>query len=363
MRVIIVYASAGAGHKTAAEAIYNHLKEYRKDIQVDLADILDKSHIFFKASYCYGYSFLINYAPILWRLGFWATDSKVLRPFTRAIASFLNRLNTRVFTKFLLRENPHCIISTHFLSSEICAYLKRKKKISSKVVTVITDFGVHPFWISEGTDLYIAASDFTKEILTDEGVKESAVRVLGIPVNTKFLEKFNKAGLLVKFNLAKNKFTVLVVTGSFGMGPIEEIADALYQQAQILVVCAKNKKLFEILKRKNYPSVRVFGFIDNIQELMAVSDVIITKPGGLSIVESLVMGLLPIFIVPIPGQETENIKVLAKYGLDLETRDVHQIKERVLYFRDHPDKLKELKEVIDRIKKPFAVRDICDVIC
>lgn len=363
MRVIIVYASAGAGHKTAAEAICNHLKGYRKDARIQLVDVLDKSNDFFKSSYRNGYTFLVNYSPTLWRLGFWATSSKYLRPVSRAIVSFFNRINTRAFTKYLLNENPDCIISTHFLSSEISAQLKKIRKINSKVVTVITDFGVHPFWISAGTDLYIVASDFTKQILIDEGIKESAVRVLGIPVNPKFLEVFNQDELLAKFNLDKNRFTVLVVTGSFGMGPVEKIVDALYQEVQILAVCAKNIKLFEILKRKNYPSVRVFPFVDNIQELMAVSDLILTKPGGLSIVESLVMDLMPIFIVPIPGQETENIKALANYGIGMEASDVQRIKETIIYFRDHPDKLKNIKETIRKIKKPFAARDICDAIC
>ncbi len=363
MKVIIVYASAGAGHKTAAEAIYNYLKEYRRDIQAELVDILDKSDNFFKASYRWGYFVLINYAPALWALSFWITYCRFLRPLTRALASFLNSLNTYEFAKFLADENPDCIISTHFLSSEISARLKKKQKISSKVITAITDFGVHPFWLAAGTDLYIAASDFTKEILIKEGIEDKAIKVLGIPVNTKFLQVFDKPKLQDRFNLDRNKFTILVAIGSFGLGPIEQITDTLQEEAQVLVVCAKNKKLFEALKRKNYPSLRVFGFIDNIQELMAVSDVIITKPGGLSIAESLVMGLLPVFIVPIPGQETENIKVLAKYGLGLQAKDVSQIKEHIIYLRGHPDKLKDIKVAIEKVKKPSAVKDICDAIC
>lgn len=363
MKIIVVHASAGAGHSKAAEAVYNYLKKHRSEVKADIIDVLEKSNFFFRFSYRWDYSFLIKQAPLLWGLGFWVTYSKPLRALTRFIASFLNRLNTRRFADFLIRENPDCIISTHFLPSEICAYLKINRKIKSKVVTVITDFGVHPFWISSGTDLYIVASEFSKQQLIDEGVSESIIKAFGIPVDSKFLSEFNKDELLAKFNLSQHKFTILIVTGSFGTGPIEEIAAALYREAQIMVVCANNKRLFRDLSRKNYPGVRVFGFVDNIQELMAVADVIITKPGGLGISETLAMDLFPIFIAAIPGQETENIKVLAKYGLGINAPNLGSVKEAILDFRNHPEKLSGIKERVRKVKKPFAVRDICDAVC
>ncbi len=363
MKIIVVHASAGAGHSKAAEAIYNYLKQLRNDAKADIIDVLEKSNFFCRFSYRYGYSFLIKLAPLLWGAGFWITYSRPLRPLTRAIASFLNRLNTRRFADFLIQENPDCIISTHFLSSEISAHLKINRRITSKVVTVITDFGVHPFWVSSGTDLYIAASEFTRQQLIDEGVAATAIKVCGIPVDSKFREEFYQDGLLAKFDFSRDEFRVLLVTGSFGTGPIEEIIRVLCLKVQIMVVCANNKKLFRRLKQKNYPGVRVFGFIDNIQELMAISDVIVTKPGGLSISESLVMDLFPVFIAAIPGQETENIKVLAKYGLGLQATDANSIKEIVLDFKEHPEKLAEMRERIRKLKKPFAVRDICDAVC
>jgi len=363
MKIIVVHASAGAGHSKAAEAIYHYLKEYCPDTKAYIVDILDKTNPFFRFSYKYGYSFLVSHVPMLWSLSFWITYFKILRPFTRPIASFLNRLSTKKFAEFLIRENPDCVISTHFLSSEISAFLKIKQKIKSRVVTVITDFGVHPFWVSYGTDLYIVASEFTKQKLLEQGISQDLIRVFGIPVDTKFLKEFNKDELLAKFNLDRHKFTILVVTGSFGTGPIQEITEALYQEVQIIVVCANNKKLFEKLSSKNYPNVRVFGFIDNIQELMFVSDAIITKPGGLGISESLVMELFPIFIAAIAGQETENIKALAKYGLAREAANIHLIKETVLDLRGHPEKLSSIKEAIRNVKKPFAVKDICDAVC
>ena len=363
MKIIVTYASAGAGHFKAAEALYAYLKEHHREIDVTLIDILEKTNVLFRAIYTHGYLFMIKYALFVWRLGFWISYVKSLRLVSRPIASVINRLNTKNFAKFLIQENPDWIISTHFLPSEISVYLKKTRKINSRVVSVITDFGIHPFWISEGTDMYIAALDSTKEWLIREGIKEEKIKVFGIPVDSKFLKEYDKGILCKKIGIEQNKFTILIATGSFGIGPIEEIVDLLYKEVQVLVVCANNKILYKKLKNKNYPNTKIFGFIDNIQELMAVSQIIITKPGGLSISESLVMDLLPIFIMAIPGQETQNLKALAHCGIGIYPRNVIQIRDIAIYFREHPDKLKNIKEDIGKIKKPNALREICNVVC
>lgn len=365
MKIIITYASAGAGHMKAAEAVYTYIKENYKDIDVKLLDVLSTTDAFFSASYNYGYAFLVKHMPFLWRLAFWITDVKFLRWFSRPIVSFADRLHTRKFSRLLTEENPDCIISAHFMTSQIAARLKRKHRITSRLVTIVTDFGVHPFWVSKHTDLYVVASNYTHQQLLRKGASsKDRVREWGIPVSAKFSKPIDKAAVRVKLGIVEGRFTVLIATGSFGIGPIEEITDLLYNDVQILIVCAKNEKLFAKLKAKNYPSnIVVFGFINNIEELMSVSDMIITKPGGLSISESLVMGLTPIFISPIPGQEMENIKALEHYGVGVEMEDPQAIKSRVLELKEHPERLNSIRDKINKIKKPSAARELCDAVC
>jgi processive 1,2-diacylglycerol beta-glucosyltransferase len=363
MKIIITYASAGTGHRRAAEALYNYFKENCPTHDLKIIDILEKTNPFFKNLYCWGYPFFVNHALWLWCFGFWITYIKAFRPIIKTLVSLINQLNTRNFVQFLIQENADFIISSHFFPVEVVARLKRNQKLDSKLVTVITDFGVHPFWVLDDTDIYIVASDFSKEQLIQQGVKENKIEVLGIPIDAKFLKSFDKNILCKKFNIAPDKFTVLIVTGSFGIGKIEEAVDLLYQEVQILAVCAQNKILYARLKQKNYPGLKIFGFIDNIQELMAVSDIIITKPGGLTISESLAMDLLPIFITAIPGQETENAKVLAKKSIGINIKDIASIKDIVVDLKNHPDKLKNIKEKISKEKRPFAAKDLCNVIC
>lgn len=363
MKIIVVYASAGAGHFKAADAIYNYLKEHCPQAELKLVDVLDMSCPFFAFFYRWGYSFLIRRAPFLWQTAFFLTDFKPSRFFTRLIAVLINNINTADFVKFLIREDPDIIVSTHFLPSELAARLKREAKIHSKLITQITDFGVHPFWISEGTDIYVVASEVGKEQLIKAGVRQDSVKELGIPVDYKFLKKYDKQESRKKLGIDLKQFTLLVITGSFGTGPLEKIADILHKDVQVLVVCANNKKLYSRLMRRGLLNVKVFGFIHNAEELMAASDLIITKPGGLSTVESLVMDLFPIFISPIPGQETGNIKALAFEGVGIYPRNIGQLKDIVMDFKEHPEKLEAARQAISRMKRPDCLKEICNVVC
>ncbi|MDO8662445.1 MAG: glycosyltransferase [Candidatus Omnitrophota bacterium] len=362
MKVLITYASAGAGHRRVAEAVYNYLKQNRPEIKLEMVDILDKTNALFRFDYTKGYTFLVRNAVALWHFAFWLTEFKALRPWIRFIASLINRINTRGFASYLIQEQPEYLISTHFLPSEIACGLKERKKIKSAVITIITDFGVHPFWVCEGTDLYVAASDFTKERLLSEGVEEGKIKVFGLPSDAKFLKQFDRLTLAAKLGLDGAKFTVLLMTGSFGIGPLEEIALLLYRDVQVVVICANNKKLFAKLSKRNLPNVLPLGFVSNAEEIMAVSDIIVTKPGGSTIAEILNMDLAPIFISIIPGQESSNVEALAEFGVGSSPKDIRQIRDVVLDYKNHPEKLQEIKYNIQKIKKPFSCQEISGVI-
>jgi processive 1,2-diacylglycerol beta-glucosyltransferase len=363
MKVVIAYASAGAGHLKAAQAIHNCLKQKSPQTQIHLVDILDKATPVFKYSYVWIYTFMVKHAFFLWGLLFAISEKGPLKWIARKSSTISHYLNTKSFCRFLIEEDPDLIISTHFAPPELAAHLKDKGKIRARLVTVITDFGVHPFWVSRGTDLYIGASEYTKARLIEQGVAEDKIKICGIPVDPRFLIAHDRDSLCEKIGIKKDFFTVLVMTGSFGIGPIEKIVAGLCGEAQILVVCANNRKLFNRLSSKKLSTVKVFGFVNNADELMAVSEVIITKPGGLSTSEILVMNLAPIFISVIPGQERGNVQALASCGIGLELDDVIEIRKAVVDYRDHPEKLLQIHEKIAAVRKPNAAEEICNAVC
>lgn len=362
MKVLVTYVSAGAGHRRVAEAIYGYLKDNRRDLTLELVDLLPFANPFFRFCYNWGYPFLVHNATWLWGFFFWITESKLTRWLSRGFSVITNYFSCRRFIQYIENEKFDFIISTHFLNSELVSGLKQKNKINAKLVTVVTDFGVHPFWISKATDIYIAGSKATKNKLLTMGIEESKIKDSGIPFSPNFVKNQNRAELASKLGIQADMFTVLLMTGSFGLGPLENIAQDICTEAQVLVVCANNKTLFNRLQKKNLSNVKVFGFIKNAEELMAVSDIIITKPGGSSIVELINMELFPIFISAIPGQERENMYTLSACNVGYVPKNIKQIKKLVIDLKNNPQKLQELKNNIIAMAKPFACRELANVI-
>lgn len=362
MKIIIAYASAGSGHFKAAEALCDYFKSNHPDIDVQSVDVLDKSNLWFKAIYSKGYNFLIFHMPWLWSLLFRITFAPRLRRAAKLFSFPFDLWNTRRFCRFLREESPEVVVSTHFLVSEMTSYLRGRGLLNAKLVTVITDFGVHPFWVHPHTDAYVVASSHTRDDLIASGVSDSVIKILGIPIAEKFSRKRDRKSICAKLGISGDVFTVLLITGSFGLGPLEEIAELLYRDVQVLVVCAQNKSLYARLSARVHAQVKVFGFINYVEDLMTVSDLIITKPGGLTVSETLSMDLPPLFISAIFGQETENARIVSLHKAGITVNRIGDIRDIVLDFKNHPEKLLEFKSNIAGIKKPFAARDVGEYI-
>lgn len=361
MKILVIYASAGAGHFKAAEALYHGLKALTNHEAV-LADALDYSSPLFKEFYKKTYFFLISKIPWVWGFFFWILDWFCLQPLARPVRRTYNRLNTGKLHHFLREQQFDYIFMTHFMPTEVAAALKRKGDITSKLITVVTDFDVHKIWLAEGIDTYAVAADWTKDKIKRLGVPEENILVSGIPTADQFSAPVDVGALKSKLGLEPNMFTVLVATGSFGIGPIEEIIRTLEGRFQLIVVCGHNRGLYERLIRARYKFVKVLGLVDNMPEWMAVSNVMVTKPGGLSIAEALVRRLPLIFFNAIPGQESNNIKVLKTYGVGLSGCRIDQMSQEL-------DKMKSSQEVYlaarrkaEWLARPSAVKDIISLI-
>ena len=384
MKILVIHASAGAGHLKAAQAIYEGLKKFTSHEAV-FADSLDYTNPFFKKFYQRTYIFLVMGMSWLWGFFFGLLDRPWIQPLMRSSRRFYNGFNAQRLRAFLKDKNFDYVITTHFLPSEVVAALKRTGEIRSRLITVVTDFDVHRIWLNPETDFYAVASEWTGQKLRQLGVAQENIRVTGIPVNETFLHPVDRGELKKKLGLKENVFTVLIATGSFGIGPIEDILRILELPVgssrreptglreedglQALVVCGHNRGLAERLRGRNYAGAKIFGLVDNMHELMAVSDCMVTKPGGLSIAEALVSQLPMIFFHPIPGQETNNVLVLREYGIGCMPADVQGIAGELRKLKSSSRRepngrdahLTALKNTW-RLARPLAVQDIISLI-
>jgi len=345
MKIFIIYASAGFGHQKIAEAINEVALDTRKGDEIKLFDILDHTNPFFRFIYSKGYIFTITKIQWLWSILFFLADTKYLSVINRNLRCYVNSLFCSDFLAYIKNENPDYVISTHFLVNELVSSLKKNNQIKTKLVSVVTDFGVHDFWIADNIDMYVAASDYTKQILIDKRIKENKITVLGLPVRRQFTEIVDPESIKRRLGL-NSDFTVLMLTGGVGIGPIIEVVEALKDSVNIIVICGKNLKLCTQLKEKNYKNLVPLCWIDNVHEIMAASDLLITKPGGSSIYESLIMGLPMVFFCFIPGQESQNAKIMSELGLGFIIKEPNKIRDKVIYFKDNPQELDEIKKKI-----------------
>jgi len=361
MKILVIHATAGAGHKKAAEAVFHGLQA-REGFDARLVDALDYTNPFFKRSYPSSYAFLVTRLSWAWGFFFGVLDIPWMQPFVHLVRRLYNGLNAQALQKFLVQEKFDAVITTQFLSAEVCAYLKRRGKISSKVICVVTDFDVHRIWVNRGIDVYTAACEYTKDKLIALGVPSDKVFITGIPTDAKFAVHPDVIALKKKLGVKDGILTVLIATGSFGMGPIEELMKELGNY-QLLIVCGHNHDLYEYLRPLAPPNTHVLGLVDNMDELMAVSDVMVTKPGGLSIAEALVKKLPMLFFSAIPGQETNNIKVLSSYEVVSEAQSsLPQIAQTIHEWSANPQDIEALRRRMNELSKPNAVADIISLI-
>jgi processive 1,2-diacylglycerol beta-glucosyltransferase len=359
-KIFILHASAGSGHKKAAEAIEKTAKNQGLDVEVkDVASFMSP---FSKWLYCDGYLFLISKMAWLWGVFYFLSDIKIFSLVNVYLRRFADAVMCRRLTAYLLKEKPEVVVVTQFLAAEIVSMAKIKYGLNCRLITVVTDFGVHRFWINPETDMYACATLATKKILLDQGVVENRIAVTGIPLDEKFTRSLTQAETREEFYLDKRKFTVLIATGGIGVGPIEDIVELLKETAQLLVVCGSNKNLYDNLAKKNYRNVRIFGFVDFMQKLMKASDVIVTKAGGLTVTESLAMGLPMVYFFLIPGQEEINARTLAAEGAGFIAKSPEEIKQFVLTLKNNSALFETYKSKALSLAKPDSCKAILSLV-
>ena len=368
MKIFLIHAKAGQGHQKAAEALFDELQKRDPDKSWDirLIDALDHTYPVFGRNYGASYFFLVKHAVWLWELCYHLSDHWIPWPWVKILRSWINGFFARPLENLFKRENPDLILTTHFLAAESASRLKRRGSISSRVVVVVTDFLVHRFWINDGADAYIAMMEETRKDLIRQGVADGKIYEFGIPVSARFLLPVDTEKLRKELGLEKGRFTILVTSGSFGSGPMREFVgkmESLKDKVQVIVVCGINQRLKEELSqfKASFPCA-VLGFVNNMHELMSVSDLVVSRSSGLTTCESLVKGLAMVIISKIPGQETHNAEILLKHEAAFELSNPDEFDGLVASIIRDPARLKSVLANVARLARPQAASDIADFV-
>ena len=365
-RVLLLSASAGAGHVRAAEALEKALtNSYSQAEDVRHVDVLQFTNKVFRHLYSKAYIDLVNKLP---EVPGWVYD-KLDTPWKnerRRLA--LDKLNTRPLVKLLREYQPDMIVCTHFLPAEIVSWLKAKERLASRQAIIVTDFDVHAMWLCHHYEQYFVAIDEARAYLEALGIPSQKITVSGIPIDPVFAVAKDKNEMRLKHGLEPDRTTILLSAGGFGVGSVDALITSLFplqQRVQIVAICGRNEELKQRLtklatsrRKDSTVSIKPVGYTQEMDELMAASDLVVGKPGGLTTSEALAKGLVFVIVNPIPGQEERNSDHLLEGAAAIRCNNLPTLAYKLNKLLADPGRFATMQANARRMGRPNAAHEI-----
>ena len=323
-RVLIIYAPYGSGHKSIADKINNYLEEH-SDLEVKVFDVAKYSNLLGKLS--------IRIFDVFTRHSFHKTFSFIYDIADNRLASLSQmKLVKKAFDNEKLRKeiadfNPDLTISTHFFGGNIISYYNKLGITDSLIMTVITDYVSHSYWRKDhqSQDAFIVANNIMKNVMIKKGIDGKKIYPFGLPFDRKNMENLDsKEEVVFKYHIDPAKKTYLFFGGGAmgSMGSLDYLKALIWQDLpiNIIFISGRNQKLEEKARRyvmkKKASNVKVLGFTKDVYNLLNVSDVVISKPGGATLTECIDMRVPLILIPGNGGPEKYNARYICKkkYG-------------------------------------------------
>ena len=371
-KVLIFYAKYGGGHYSVAKSIKEELEEnYSDSVSVEIIDCMEYINKVINKLTITAYKEMTKKFPWAWNKIYSNSQKGVMS----VISKDSNKIMAHKLNILIQKIDPDIIISSHPFSTQMCTYLKKKNKLKAKIANILTDFESHEQWLvgKEFVDYFFVAHEGMKKALINQGIDPNKIYATGIPVSLRFYKKYNKADIYNEFELSENKDTVLFFAGGeFGLGKkstfdIFENLAKNFNNIQIIAVAGKNKKMNHIFndivnKYQKQDSIKVLEFTNKVPELMSISKLVITKPGGITSSEALISKLPLLIINPIPGQEEANAKYLEDNGYGFWLKKTDSISDILNILLNNNDTINKFKNNIINSNNIVATEKICNIV-
>lgn len=374
-RVLVLSASVGAGHVRAAQALERAFAAHLPSSHVRHEDVLGLTNPVFRRLYGRGYIDLVNRAPGLLGMLYDWTDVRPDHTATGVrLRLLLERANLTRLERLLCDQPWDAVVCTHFLPAELGARLRRRRRLHSRLSVVVTDFDAHGMWVNEPADQYFVAAEEGANALRYWGVSADRIHKTGVPIDPEFAswsgDAASGAQTARSLGLAPDgPPLVVLLAGGFGVGPVEDTFARLRTlQARVLVVCGRNKALLARLSRQaeragaigGLPRAVVIGFTQRMPEILAAADLVVSKPGGLTVSECLAVGVPMALMHPIPGQETRNADFLLERGCAIKINGSGSVAPKVGALLSDPQRLAQMRRAARAESKPHAAAAVCE---
>lgn len=364
---LILSCSGGAGHIRAAEALHRTASLTRFPIRTEHYDVLDFTSKIFKKLYSETYLQMVNRAPELWGYLYEHSERKPYEK--KGIIKSFDQLNYKRYLRTLLEMNPDAIICTHFLPYISVSSELRKNNITAPVFAVTTDFDIHQLWVDPIIERYFVYNEESAWQLQSKKVPAEKITVAGIPIMPEFQSKGKQKNSRVKLGINPSQFTVLVLSGGFGIGRVKEIVEQTAttlgefdeKNFNLLVVCGKNAKVKTEIQALELPrniTPYIYGFIENMHEFMDASDLLISKAGGLTSSEAMAKSLPMLIVDPIPGQESRNTDIIVEHGAGWKAINLPNLSYKLRRILNTRPILNQARKATQHLAKPDAAMTI-----
>ncbi|MBN1872009.1 MAG: glycosyltransferase [Candidatus Omnitrophica bacterium] len=364
-KILLMYISEKSGHHQASIALEKAILKKKPMSSVRKINAFKYTNPLIEILTHKAYMRLIKRRPRVWGRLY---DNQSVITKTERFRRFVNNVGSKKIQKLINAYKPDAIVCTQAYPCGIVANFKKRYAARIPLIGALTDFAPHSYWIYDDVDAYIVPSDEVKDKFVKKGVPQQKINVLGTPINPEFEIAVNKQKVMREYGLSETSPIVLVMGGTHGIGPNEHLINELGRSEmdfQIIVVTGINRKFLKKIKKisKTYSKkIIALGFADNIHELMDISTVIMTKPGGLTIAEALAKSLPIIITNPLPGQEDLNTIALTSKGAAVRAeseKDAVKILEELLSNRT---KIEEIKKNMRSYAQPSSSSRIADLL-
>lgn len=316
MKIVVFTCSTGGGHNSCAKYIADEFNKV--EIECDVKDYMElageKASKRAEKLYLDSTKGKGNIFKTVYKLGEFYNKTGIKSP----VYGF-NKLVVKKLDEFLVSNGYDLAIGTHVFPCLALTALKKKKDI--KFINVATDYECIPFWNETNPDLFVIPSEQLIPKFVEKGIREDVLLPIGIPVASNFLD------VNEDIDVPHDKKRVLLTSGSMGFGEMKECVHALLNNVDcyLIVVCGSNAELKNELDKINNDNLYVLGFINNMNQYMKNSDVIIAKPGGLTSTEITMMRKPFVIMMPIPGVENYNARFFCENGMGLNANSVDEV--------------------------------------
>ena len=356
--------SAGAGHVRAAQAVEAAARAAQPPLDVTHIDLLTLVPKDFKKLYGEQYIKLVEKLPQLWSYLYTKTDRPGRDSLVGKLKRAAEKLNTRKLHAEIERLGPDVILCTHFLPAELLSRQKAKGRALPPLWVQVTDFDVHALWVHPHVDRYCVANEEVAFRLADRGISREKISVTGIPVMPQFSTPLDRITCARELGMAPEKFTVLMMAGGAGVGSLDALAErvlGLPEPPQLVALAGRNAELLQRLQtlaNKHPGNLFPLGFTTTVERVMTAADLVVTKPGGLSVSECLAKQRPMLLVSPIPGQEERNADYLLESGAAIKAVDGATLTFKLARLLAEPDRLAAMATAAARIARPAAAADV-----